>query len=738
MTRPVCYFIVCVIVFPFPEQSLGKSAIFQPAWGRLVPDAEVLPLKEYKTSQLRNVALVSHGGAGKTAFAEAMLRGAGVVSRLGRSAEGNTAMDYTQDEIERKISINLSVAHLDWKDNRINVIDTPGYADFSGDTAAGLRVADGAVLLINSPMGLEPGGENVWDMAMAAEKPVFICVNMMDKENADFDKCLSQAQSALSDKAVPVLLPIGAAEGFKGVVDLINMKAYMHSGKDDGSFTIEDIPGDMADAVEAARTPLMDAAAESDDELLEKYLDSGELTAEELSKGLRAGIVGRTLFPVAAVSAYNNIGVTPVMDMIAAFMPSPEDMPVATGVKPGSEDSIERAPTEDSPFSALVFKSISEAHVGEVTLFRVYSGTATSGSEVYNPISRTAEKLGQIYLFQGKSRAEVNKAVPGDICGAVKLKATHTGDTLCTKDNQIVLDPIKFPKPTLVVAMAARTKGEEDKVGAGLAKLREEDRTLLVNQDVELKQTLVSGMGDLHLEVILGKLKKRFNVEVDLEDAKIKYREAITKKTEVQGRYKKQTGGRGQFGDVFLRLEPQPRGAGFEFVDAIVGGKIPSKFIPAVEKGVVEAMKNGIQAGHQVVDVKATVYEGSYHTVDSSDMAFKIAASMAFKKAAVMAGPILLEPIMEVEVLVPEQYTGDIMGDMSSRRGKILGMNPAGKVQSIKALVPQAELNRYATQLRAMTQGRGVHTEEFHSYEVVPRETSQKVIEAYEASKAKD
>jgi elongation factor G len=701
-------------------------------------DAEVFPLKEYKTSQLRNVALVSHGGAGKTAFAEAMLRGAGVVSRLGRSAEGNTAMDYTDEEIERKISINLSVAHLDWKDNRINVIDTPGYADFSGDTAAGLRVADGAVLLINSPMGVEPGAENVWDMATAAEKPVFICVNMMDKENADFDKCLSQARSALSDKAVPVLLPIGTADGFKGVVDLINLKAYMHSGKDDGSFTTEDVPGDMAGAVEAARTPLMDAAAESDDELLEKYLDSGELSAEELSKGLRAGIVQRGLFPVAAVSAYKNIGVRPVMDMIAAFMPSPEDMPVAKGAKPGSEDTIERAPTEDAPLSALVFKSISEAHVGEVTLFRVYSGTASSGSEVYNPGARTAEKLGQIYMFQGKSRAEVNRAVPGDICGAVKLKATHTGDTLCTKDSQIVLESINFPKPTLVVGMAARTKGEEDKVGAGLARLREEDRTLLVNQDVELKQTLVSGMGDLHLEVVLGKLKKRFNVEVDLEDAKIKYREAITKKTEVQGRYKKQTGGRGQFGDVFLRLEPKPRGEGFEFVNAIVGGKIPSKFIPAVEKGVVEAMQNGIQAGHQVVDVKATVYEGSYHTVDSSDMAFKIAASMAFKKAAAMAGPILLEPIMEVEVLVPEQYTGDIMGDMSSRRGKILGMNPAGKVQSIKALVPQAELNRYATHLRAMTQGRGVHTEEFHSYEVVPRETSQKVIEAYETSKAKE
>lgn len=695
-------------------------------------------MKEYRTSQLRNIALVSHGGAGKTALAEAMLRGAGVVSRLGRSAEGNTAMDYTEEEVERKISINLSVAHLDWKDCRINTIDCPGYADFSGDMAAGLRAADGAVLVVNGPMGVEPGGENAWDMAAAAGKPVFICINMMDKEHADFDKTLGAVRAALSDKAVPVLMPIGTADGFKGVVDLINMKACVHSGKDDGSFTVENIPGDLAAAAEAARGPLMDAAAESDDELLEKYLESGSLEPAEILQGLRAGVVGRGLFPVAGVSAYNNIGVRPFMDLIVDLMPSPEDMPVATGVKPGSEDKIERAPTADSPFSALVFKTISEPHVGEVTLFRVFSGQAMSGSETFNPGSRTAEKLGQIYLFQGKSRAEVNKAVAGDICGAVKLKATHTGDTLCAKDSQIVLDPIAFPQPTLVVAMAARTKGEEDKVGSGLARMREEDRTLKVFQDPELKQTLVSGMGDLHLEVIIGKLRKRFGVEVELNDPKIPYREAITKKIEVQGRYKKQTGGRGQFGDVWLRVEPQPRGAGFEFVNAIVGGKIPTKYIPAVEKGVIEAMAGGIQAGHQVVDLKATVFEGSYHTVDSSDMAFKIAASMAFKKATVQAGPILLEPIMEVEVLVPEQYTGDIMGDMSSRRGKILGMTPAGKVQSIKALVPQAELHRYATQLRAMTQGRGIHSEKFHSYEIVPRDTTEKVIAAYNESKEKD
>lgn len=694
-------------------------------------------MKEYKTSQLRNIALVSHAGAGKTAFAEAMLRGAGVTSRLGRSAEGNTAMDYTEEEVSRNISINLSVAHVDWNDSRINVIDTPGYADFAGDMVAGLRVGDAALLLLNATMGVEPGAVNTWDFAAESSKPVFLCVNMMDKEQADFDKALAQAQSELSDKALPVFLPIGKADGFKGVVDLIRMKACVHSGVDDGSFTQEEIPADMAAAAEAARAPLIDAAAESDDELLEKYLEAGSLEPEEILRGLRAGVAQRGLFPVVAASAFNNIGVRPVMDLIAQLAPSPEDMPAAAGMKPDGDERLQRAPKVEEPFSALVFKTISEPHVGELSLFRVYSGQVMSGGEAYNPGTRTAEKLGQIYYFQGKSRAEVNKAVAGDIVGAVKLKATHTGQTLCARDNQIVLDPIPFPEPTLEVAVFARKKGEEDKVGSGLARLREEDPTFLMRVDSEFKQTLVSGMGDLHLEVIMGKLKRRFGVEVDLKDPMVPYRETITRKVEVQGRYKKQTGGRGQYGDVWLRLEPKGRGDGFEFEDAIVGGVVPSKYIPAVEKGIVEAMSGGVMAGYQVVDLKATLYDGSYHSVDSSDMAFKIAGSMAFKKGAHEASPILLEPIMEIEVLVPEQYTGDIMGDVSSRRGKILGMDPQGKVQCIRALVPQGELNRYATHLRSITQGRGTHRVKFHSYEPVPREMSDKVVAATTKEKEK-
>jgi elongation factor G len=457
-------------------------------------------------------------------------------------------------------------------------------------------------------------------------------------------------------------------------------------------------------------------------------LDKGTLDAEEVAKGLRAAVMQRGLFPVVPISAFNNVAIKPLLNLIVSLLPSPADMPPAKGKAPDGDTEIERSASTGEPFSALIFKTISEPHVGELSLFRVYSGEAQAGAEAYNPSTRTAEKLGQIYYFLGKGRREVNKAIAGDLAGAVKLKASHTGETLCVKNNPIVLEPISFPNPTLRVALVPKSKGEEDKVASGLARLREEDPTLLMKVDSEFKQTLVSGMGDLHLEVIIGKLKKRFGVDVELSDPVVPYRETITKTIEIQGRYKKQTGGRGQYGDVWVKLEPRGRDEGFEFVDKIVGGSVPSKYIPAVEKGIIEAMSEGSLAGYRTVDLRATLYDGSYHTVDSSDMAFKIAGSMALKKGAQQAGPVLLEPIVEVEVLVPEEYTGDIMGDLSSRRGKILGMNPKGRVQSIKALVPQGELNRYATHLRSITQGRGTHTEQFHSYEMVPRELSEKVV----------
>ena len=694
-------------------------------------------MKEYETSQLRNIALVSHGGAGKTALAEAMLRSAGAISRLGRTSEGNTTMDYSQEEIERQISINLSVANFDWRGTKVNVIDTPGYADFAGDMVAGVRVCDGALLLLNATAGVEPGSITAWEYLAERSVPTVICVNMMDKEQADFDKVLAQARESLSEKLAPLFLPIGKAEGFQGVVDLVRMKAYLHKGSDDGGFDEKDVPDEMKALAEDARGPLLDAAAESDDELLEKYLDSGNLDADQLARGLRSAVMQRSIFPVVAVSSFNNVAVKPLLNQIVGLMPSPEDVPPAKGKAPDGDAEMERKTSPGEPFSALIFKTISEPHVGELSLFRVYSGEAQAGAEVFNPTTRTAEKLGQIYYFTGKGRREVNKAIAGELAGAVKLKDSHTGQTLCAKSSPILLEPIGFPQPTLKVALVPKAKGEEDKVASGLARIRDEDPTLHMKVDSEFKQTLVSGMGDLHLEVTCGKLRKRFGVDVDLVDPAVPYRETITKTVDVQGRYKKQTGGRGQYGDVWVRLEPKGRDEGFEFVDAIVGGVVPSKYIPAVEKGIIEAMNDGAIAGYRMVDVKATLHDGSYHSVDSSDMAFKIAGSMALKKGAQQAGPILLEPIIEVEVLVPEEYTGDIMGDLSSRRGKILGMNPKGRLQSIKALVPQGELHRYATHLRSITQGRGSHSETFHSYEAVPRELGEKVIAAAAEKKEK-
>jgi elongation factor G len=694
-------------------------------------------VKEYETSQLRNIALVSHGGAGKTALAEAMLRSAGAISRLGRASEGNTTLDYSEEEISRQISLNLSVANVDWKGTKINIIDTPGYADFAGDMVAGIRVCDGGLLLLNATMGVESGAINAWEGLGERSLPVLLCVNMMDKDQADFGKAVDQARSLLSDKVAPLFLPIGKGAAFSGVVDLMRMKAYVHKGSEDGGFDEKDVPAELKAAAEDARAPLLDAAAETDDELLEKYLNSGSLAPDEVVGGLRKAVMERGLFPVVPVSAYNNVAVKPLLSLIAGLMPSPEDMPPAKAKDANSDAEVERKSSVSEPFSALIFKTISEPHVGELSLFRVYSGEAVAGAEAFNPSTRTTEKLGQIYHFVGKGRREVNKAIAGDLAGAVKLKASHTGETLCAKNSPILIERIAFPEPALTVAFAARVKGEEDKIGSGLARLREEDPTLQMRVDNEFKQILVSGMGDLHLEVVVSKLKKRLGVDIDVTDPLVPYRETITRTVEVQGRYKKQTGGRGQYGDVWVKLEPKARGEGFEFVDKIVGGVVPSKYIPAVEKGIVEAMTDGALAGYQLVDLRASLYDGSYHSVDSSDMAFKIAGSMALKKGAQQASPILLEPIMEVEVLVPEEYTGDIMGDLSSRRGKILGMNPKGRVQSIKALVPQAELHRYATHLRSITQGRGKHREKFYSYEVVPREMSEKVVAIAAERKAK-
>lgn len=685
-------------------------------------------MREYKVEDIRNVGFISHGSAGKTSLAEAVLFTAGQINRLGRVEEGTTVSDYNADEIERKISIMASLLYCDWRNKKINLIDTPGYMDFLGEVKGALRVVDAAVVLLNALSGVEVGTEQVWGFAEEEGIPRLFFVNQLDKEHADFDKAMQMAKERFGDQVLPIQLPLNQGPNFNSVVDLLKMKVLKFQRDKTGKYTLEDIPDDIKSKAEEYREKLIEAAAESDDELLELYLDKGELSEEEIKRGLRKGIIERNIFPLLCGSAVNNIGVSPLLDLIVDFFPSPADVPSVKGFKPKTNEEEERKPDVTQPLSALVFKTISEPHVGEFSLLRVYSGVLSSGDDVLNSNRGISERIGQLYLLNGKMRREIGYINAGDIGAVVKLKDTHTGDTLCDKRNPILLRGIEFPPPVIRVAIEPKSKGDEEKISNGLASLHEEDPSFVVDVDSELRQTVISGQGELHLNILVKRLKNKFGVDVNVVEPKIPYRETLRGVAEVQGKYKKQTGGRGQYGDVWLKIEPLPRGAGFQFVDAIVGGVVPSKYIPAVEKGVVEAMKEGVIAGYPVVDVKVTLYDGSYHPVDSSDIAFKIAGSMAFKKGFKQADPLLLEPIYDVEVFVPEEYMGDVMGDLSSRRGKILGIEDQGPFKLIKAKVPLAELYKYSTTLRSLTAGKGMHRRKFSHYEEVPREISEKII----------
>lgn len=692
-------------------------------------------MKEYETKDFRNTVVVAHSGVGKTSLVDAMLYSAGMSNRLGKVDEGTSLLDYAPDEVDRKVTINLALAHLDWGGCRINVIDTPGYSDFYGDTRAGIRVADAALVLVRADGGVEVGTELNWQQVEKHEQPTLIVISRVDKEQADFDAALKTVHDQLCPQAVPLFLPWGQAEDFVGVIDVLAGKAYRYGDKDDGSFKEEAVPEEFASQVETYRAQTYDRVAESDDQLLEKYLETGELSMEEVMSGLRGAVIRRTLVPVYCISGPLNRGVRQVMDGIARLLPSPLDRPPMLSQKRGGGEDIEVKPSPTGPLACFVFKTISEPHVGELSLFRVYSGTLSAGVEVYNHSRGSSEKTGQIHSVVGKDRKEVARVVAGDFGAAVKLKATSTGDTLGDQRNPLVLPPIDFPKPVIQTAIQAKAKGEEDKIASGLSRLREEDPTFSVTVDPDIRQTIISGLGELHLEVVTARLKSRFGVEVDLVRPRIPYRETIKGTSRVQGKYKKQTGGRGQYGDVWLKMEPQARGEGFEFVDAVVGGVVPNKFIPAVEKGINEVIRTGILAGYPVVDVRVTLDDGSYHSVDSSENSFKVAGSMAFRKGFLEANPFLLEPISKVTVRVPEEFMGDVMGDLSSRRGKIQGVDSEGAFQVIRAMVPLAELYRYSTHVRSMTQGRGIHEQEFSHYEEVPRDLSEKVVEAAKAEK---
>jgi len=691
-------------------------------------------LKEYQADQIRNIALVGHGGSGKTSLAESLLFSTKAVSRLGKVDEGSTASDYSEEEIRRRISISGAFLHCEYKSYKINIIDLPGYSDFAGEVVSGLRVVDTALLAVDGFGGPESGSEYAFELAEKYHCPLAIVINKIEKEHVKFDDVLAKVQELLSARALPVQLPIGEALTFKGFVDLLKMKGYEYAA--DGTANEVPVPADMEARCKAAKDKLTETAAEADDALLEKFFEAGELSPDEIKTGLKKAISKRLLFPVFVTSATTNRGAIPLLEFAIQFFPAPtevEDISVMKG------DKVTKIKTgDDQPLCALVFKTIAERHVGELNLFRLYSGVMKVGDEALNSTRDNAEKIGQIFALRGKERVDMAVVHSGDIGALVKLKDTHTGDTLCDKREPVQVPPLEFPDPTIDFAVHATSKGDEEKMATGLAALRNEDPTFVVEVNPELKQTILHGQGELHLDVIVKKLKNTYGIDVELEQPKIPYRETITKKTETSYRHKKQTGGRGQFGDVSIRIEPLPRGKGFEFVDAITGGVIPAKFIPSVEKGVVERMTEGPLSGNQVVDVRVTLFYGSFHTVDSSDMAFKIAGSMAFRNGFLECAPVLLEPIYDLDILAPDSNTGDVMGDMSSRRGKIMGMEPAGKYQRVKAQAPLAELFKYSTSLRSMTGGRGRHGQKFSHYEPVPKEYAEKVIAAYQASRKEE
>jgi elongation factor G len=690
-------------------------------------------LKKYSTENIRNLTLVGHGSSGKTSLVEAMLFVSGTISRQGKVEESNTTTDYEPEETKRHISLSTALAPLDWKGCKINLIDTPGYADFIGEVIGALRITDCAAIVVDAVSGVEVQTERVWNIAEEYNLPRVGIINRLDKENANFNETIKVMKEVFGERIVPIQIPIGQNSGFKGIIDLITQKAYL---TENGKVKESKIPTDLSESASKAREELIDRIAETDDVVLEKYLEGEELSLDEIKGTLTKAIVDNKIVPIFATAATTNIGITCLLDSIVSFFPSPKDRGEITGIDPKTEKDITRKPDENEPLSALVFKTVADPYVGRLSFFRVYSGTLKADSTVMNVSRGHKEKIGHIFAMRGKNQIEVTAFPAGDIGAVPKLTVTETGDTLADESAPILFKPIKFPEPVISVAVEPKSKGDEEKLSTSLTKLTEEDTTLTVKRDHETKQMIASGLGDMHLEVTMDRLKRKFGVEAVLSAPKVPYKETVKSTASVQGKYKKQTGGRGQYGDVWLKIEPLERGGGFEFVDKIVGGVVPQQYRPAVEKGIKEAMDTGVIAGYPVVDLKVTLYDGSYHPVDSSEIAFKIAASMALKKGVLEANPVLLEPIMKVEVTVPEEFMGDVIGDLSGKRGKILGMEPRGRNQVVKAMVPLAEMATYASELRSITRGRGAYTMEFSHYEEVPSDIAKRIIEEAEKARA--
>ncbi len=683
--------------------------------------------RQFTLENTRNIGIIAHIDAGKTTTTERVLFYTGRVHKIGEVHDGAATMDWMVQEQERGITITSAATTAQWKGHRINIIDTPGHVDFTVEVERSLRVLDGACGVFDAKGGVEPQSETVWRQADKYRVPRIAYVNKMDIIGADFLMCVEQMRTRLGAKAVPIQLPIGAEDKFVGMIDLVENHAIIYTDDLGATSESRDIPDDMKELAVKYRTELIEAAAEVDEELMMKYLEGEEITIAELKAALRRGTVNCELFPVLCGSSYRNKGVQPMLDAVVDYLPSPLDVPSIKGVTAEGEN-VERHSSDEEPFSALAFKIMTDPFVGKLAFFRVYSGTLSSGSYVLNSTKGRRERIGRIMQMHANHREELETVYAGDIAAAVGLKETTTGDTLCDEKSVVILESMEFPDPVISQSIEPKTKADQDKLGIALSKLAEEDPTFKTHTDIETGQTIISGMGELHLEIIVDRLRREFKVECNTGAPQVAYKETITQRVEQEGKFVRQSGGRGQYGHVKIILEPLERGAGYVFENKIVGGVIPKEYIPAVDEGIHEALQNGVLAGYPVLDVKATLYDGSYHDVDSSEMAFKIAGSMAFKAGAQKAGPVILEPIMRVEITVPEEYMGDVMGDVNSRRGRIEGMDSRGNAKVVRGFVPLSEMFGYSTSLRSRTQGRGTFSMEFNSYEEVPKSIAQEII----------
>ncbi|MDN7243741.1 elongation factor G [Planococcus sp. N028] len=684
--------------------------------------------REFSLDKTRNIGIMAHIDAGKTTTTERILYYTGKIHKIGETHEGASQMDWMEQEQERGITITSAATTASWKNHRVNIIDTPGHVDFTVEVERSLRVLDGAVTVLDAQSGVEPQTETVWRQATTYGVPRIVFINKMDKIGADFLYSVGTLHDRLQANAHPIQLPIGAEDDFSAIIDLVEMKARFYANDLGTEITEGDIPEEYKELAEEWHTKLVEAVAELDEDLMEKYLGGEEITKEELKAAIRKGTLDVEFYPVVCGTAFKNKGVQLMLDAVIDYLPSPLDVPPMTGVLPDSDEEVIRKPSEDEPFSALAFKVMTDPYVGKLTFFRVYSGSLKSGSYVQNSSKGKRERVGRILQMHANSREEIAEVYCGDIAAAIGLKDTSTGDTLSDEKHQVILERMVFPEPVISLSVEPKSKADQDKMGQALAKLQEEDPTFRAHTDQETGQTIIAGMGELHLDILVDRMRREFNVEANVGAPQVSYRETFRQSAKVEGKFVRQSGGRGQFGHVWIEFSPNEEGAGFEFENGIVGGVVPREYIPAVEAGLRDSLDNGVIAGYPLIDIKARLFDGSYHDVDSNEMAFKVAASMALKNAISKVNPVLLEPIMRVEVVIPEEYLGDIMGDITSRRGRVEGMDARGNAQVVRAMVPLAEMFGYATSLRSNTQGRGVFSMHFDHYEEVPKSISEEII----------